>query len=51
MSPALFGLCIYLGGDDRWGILGIMIVLAGGLLALLLVPSDVRDRAASGSME
>ncbi|GAA1730159.1 MFS transporter [Aeromicrobium alkaliterrae] len=48
LSPALFGLCVFLGGDDRWGILGIMIVLGAGLLALLAVPSDVRDRATSG---
>ena len=48
LSPALFGLCAFLGGDDRWGILGIMLVLGAGLLALLAVPSDVRDRATSG---
>lgn len=45
LSPALFGLCAYLGGEDRWGILGIMIVLAAGLAALLAVPKDLRDRA------
>lgn len=45
LTPALFGLCAFLGGDDRWGILGIMLVLAAGLTALLLVPRDLHDRA------
>ncbi|MFT4299785.1 MAG: MFS transporter [Aeromicrobium sp.] len=46
LSPALFGLFVYLGGADRWGIAGLMIVLGSGLALLLWVPSDVHDRAA-----
>lgn len=34
LSPMLFGLFVFLGGDDRWGIIGIMIVLAAGLAVL-----------------
>jgi UMF1 family MFS transporter len=49
LAPALFGLFTFVLGDDRWGILGIMIVLAIGLAALLRVPSAVRDRALSPS--
>ncbi|WP_330999590.1 MFS transporter [Aeromicrobium terrae] len=45
LSPALFGLMAFLGGDDRWGIIGILLVLVVGLLALLRVPPEVRDRA------
>ncbi len=40
LSPALFGLCVWIGGSDRWGVLGIVIVLAAGLLALKWVPSS-----------
>ena len=45
LSPVLFGLFAFLGGDDRWGILGIVLVLAMGLLALLRVPPELEDRA------
>jgi UMF1 family MFS transporter len=45
LSPALFGLMAFLGGDDRWGIIGILLVLVVGLVALLRVPPEVRDRA------
>lgn len=38
LSPLLFGLLAWIGGDDRWGILGIMVVLGAGLLLLLRVP-------------
>lgn len=45
LAPSLFGLFVFLGGDDRWGILGILVVLAAGLAALGLVRGDLRDRA------
>lgn len=45
LSPVLFGLFAFVGGDDRWGILGIVLVLAVGLLALLKVPAELEDRA------
>ncbi|MGQ2912897.1 MFS transporter [Aeromicrobium sp.] len=45
LSPALFGLFAFIGGDDRWGIVGILVVLAAGLAALFLVAPQVRDRA------
>ena len=45
LAPTLFGLFAFVGGDDRWGILGIMVVLAAGLLALTRVPPLVGDRA------
>jgi UMF1 family MFS transporter len=45
LAPTLFGLFAFVGGDDRWGILGILVVLAAGLGALLLVSPEVRDRA------
>lgn len=45
LAPTFFGLFAFLGGDDRWGILGILAVLAAGLGALLLVSPQVRDRA------
>lgn len=45
LSPALFALAVLVGGDDRWGILGIMAVLMAGLLALFAVPARIRDRA------
>lgn len=45
LSPTLFGLFAFVGGDDRWGIIGILLVLGIGLVALLAVPSDVEDRA------
>ncbi|GAA3524728.1 MFS transporter [Aeromicrobium flavum] len=51
MAPLMFALSIWAGNlvldtdTDRWGIFGIMIVLAAGLILLLLVPKDVEDRA------
>lgn len=47
MTPMLFGLFVFLGNDDRYGILGIAVVLAGGLILLLAVPARVDDRAES----
>ncbi len=45
LAPTLFGLFAFVFGDDRWGIVGIMLVLLVGLLALLKVPPLTRDRA------
>lgn len=46
MAPTLFGLFVFIGGNDRWGIIGLMIVLGLGLALLLKVPAEVRDKAA-----
>jgi UMF1 family MFS transporter len=48
LAPTLFGLFAFVLGDDRWGIIGIMLVLLIGLLALLKVPPLTRDRALEG---
>lgn len=45
LAPTLFGVFAFVFGDDRWGIVGIMLVLLVGLLALLRVPPLMRDRA------
>jgi UMF1 family MFS transporter len=45
LAPAFFALAVFLGGSDRWGILGILVVLAVGLVALLLVSPEVEDKA------
>ena len=45
LAPTLFGLFAFAFGDDRWGIIGIMLVILAGLLALLRVPPLTRDRA------
>jgi len=45
LSPVLFGSAAFVFGDDRWGILGIMLVLGVGLVALLRVGDPGRDRA------
>lgn len=45
LAPTLFGLFIYLFGTDRAGIVGILLVLAAGLLALLPVRSPVLGAA------
>lgn len=37
LAPQLFGLCIVLFGAQRWGIIGILVVLLAGLLLLLPV--------------
>jgi len=47
LSPVLFGTTAFVFGDDRWGILGIMLVLAVGLVALLRVGDPGPDRALS----
>jgi UMF1 family MFS transporter len=41
----LFGLFVFLTGSDRAGIIGIMLVLAAGLLLLLRVPAQIEDKA------
>lgn len=48
LAPTLFGLFVFIGGNDRWGIVGIMLVLAAGLLALLQIPTPKGDRARAG---
>lgn len=48
LSPALFGLFVLIGGDDRWGILGIIAVLLAGLIALAAVPRGLHDKALTG---
>jgi UMF1 family MFS transporter len=45
LAPTFFGLFAFVGGDDRWGILGLILVLGLGLVALLLVPAQLRDKA------
>ena len=45
LAPSLFGLFAFLTGSDRAGIVGIMLVLAAGLVVLLRVPAEIEDRA------
>ncbi len=45
LAPALFGLFIYLFAADRAGIVGILLVLAAGLVALLPVRAPARAAA------
>ncbi|MET0449064.1 MAG: MFS transporter [Aeromicrobium sp.] len=45
LAPSLFGLFAFAFGDDRWGIIGIMLVILVGLVALMRVPPLGRDRA------
>ncbi len=46
LAPLLFGLFTYVFGSDRAGIVGILLVLAGGLAALLPVrPPELAGRA------
>lgn len=47
LAPTLFGLFIYLFAADRAGIVGILLVLAAGLAALLPVRPPVRAAAAA----
>ena len=47
LAPSLFGLFAFLTGSDRAGIIGIMLVLAAGLLVLLRVPAQIEDKARS----
>lgn len=49
LAPTLFGLFIYLFGNDRAGIVGILLVLALGLVALLPVHPPAR-RVAQGKL-
>ncbi|MFO6453740.1 MULTISPECIES: MFS transporter [unclassified Aeromicrobium] len=57
MAPLFFAISIWAGNllldteTDRWGIAGIMVVLAFGLLLLLRVPAHVEDRARRHSAE
>lgn len=46
LAPSLFGLFSGVFGDDRWGIIGIILVLGAGLIALLPVAAAV-DKALS----
>jgi UMF1 family MFS transporter len=48
LAPSLFGLFAFVLGDDRWGIIGIMLVILVGLIALTRVPPLGRDRALDG---
>ena len=45
LAPTLFGLFAFVFGGDRWGIIGIMLVILAGLLALWRVPPLTHDRA------
>jgi len=45
LAPTLFGLFAFLTGSDRAGIIGIMLVLAAGLVVLLRVPAQIDDKA------
>ena len=45
LAPSLFGFFAFVTGSDKAGIIGIMLVLAAGLLVLLRVPARVEDRA------
>jgi MFS transporter, UMF1 family len=54
LAPALFTLCITVatplvasGGAQRWGILGIMVVLLAGLLVILPVKSPSKTEIAT----
>ncbi len=48
LAPMLFGLFIVWFGAQRWGIIGILIVLLAGLLMLLPVKAPVRNESATG---
>ncbi|MGI8416527.1 MAG: MFS transporter, partial [Nakamurella sp.] len=48
LAPALFGLFATVFGADRWGIIGIIAVLGGGLAALLPVGNAI-DKALVGA--
>lgn len=46
LAPSMFGLFVFVGGnDDRYGMIGIVLVLAIGLIALLFIRGPERDRA------
>ncbi len=43
LAPTLFGFCVWAVGSDRGGIVGLLLVLAVGLAALLPVRAPARD--------
>jgi UMF1 family MFS transporter len=45
LAPTLFGFFAFITGNDKAGIIGIMLVLAVGLLVLLRVPAQFEDKA------
>ena len=49
LAPTLFGLFTFLFGTDRAGIVGILLVLGLGLLALLPVRPTALDGSSAGS--
>lgn len=51
LGPAMFGLFVAIFGAERWGIIGIMLVLAIGVTALLFIQAPERDRALDGRPE
>jgi len=45
LAPTLFGFFAFITGSDTAGIIGIMLVLAAGLVVLLRVPAQFEDKA------
>ncbi|MGH3458342.1 MFS transporter [Aeromicrobium sp.] len=45
LAPTLFGFFAFITGSDKAGIIGIMLVLAAGLVVLLRVPAQIDDKA------
>jgi UMF1 family MFS transporter len=45
LAPTLFGFFAFITGNDKAGIIGIMLVLAAGLVVLLRVPARFEDKA------
>ena len=45
LAPTLFGFFAFITGNDKAGIIGIMLVLAAGLVVLLRVPAQFEDKA------
>ncbi len=45
LAPTLFGFFAFITGSDKAGIIGIMLVLAAGLVVLLRVPAQIEDKA------
>ena len=45
LAPTLFGFFAFITGNDKAGIIGIMLVLAAGLIVLLRVPAQFEDKA------
>lgn len=48
LAPGLFALAVLIGGADRWGIIGIIAVLAAGGCAMLAVRDPRAPRAVPG---